>query len=277
MINTAPDEPFGGFNEMPGEDAVSDPLTTGQVMQFVVNAAMTGASATDPNGATPATAVERLVLNPEAAPGATTRVRQVSLNEMASTTVCVAIGSGQITQILSVAPAVNAADVPRFQADCEAAGGEPYAPQRALLGTVDLTDPANPLGVPLRWTDMSGASTPVTVTMMNGSTKQINVTENPTVGDTEEWEIYDFTEDAHPIHLHLVKFKVISRRLFDGTPSPHGSVQPWETGYKDTVIAYPGEITRVKATFDIAGLYVWHCHILEHEDNEMMRPYVVSP
>jgi len=42
------------------------------------------------------------------------------------------------------------------------------------------------------------------------------------------------------------------------------------------VIAYPGEITRVKARFDFAGLYVWHCHILEHEDNEMMRPYVVE-
>ena len=49
-----------------------------------------------------------------------------------------------------------------------------------------------------------------------------------------------------------------------------------ETGYKDTVIAYPGEVTRLKATFDIAGLYVWHCHIVEHEDNEMMRPYCVD-
>ncbi len=44
-----------------------------------------------------------------------------------------------------------------------------------------------------------------------------------------------------------------------------------------TVIAYPGEITSVKDKFDIAGLYVWHCHIVEHEDNEMMRPFVVSP
>ena len=125
---------------------------------------------------------------------------------------------------------------------------------------------------------MTGVSTPATVTMADGvRTKKINVTENPKVGDAEEWDIYNFTEDAHPIHLHLVRFKVISRRLFDGTPSTHGSVQPWESGYKDTLIAYPGEITRIKATFDIAGLYVWHCHILEHEDNEMMRPYVVSP
>ena len=46
---------------------------------------------------------------------------------------------------------------------------------------------------------------------------------------------------------------------------------PWETGFKDTVIAYPGQVTRLKATFDIAGRFVWHCHILEHENNEMMR------
>lgn len=48
--------------------------------------------------------------------------------------------------------------------------------------------------------------------------------------------------------------------------------EPGETGRKDTVIAYPGEITRLKAKFDLRGLYVWHCHILEHEDNEMTRP-----
>jgi len=55
-----------------------------------------------------------------------------------------------------------------------------------------------------------------------------------------------------------------------------GAPLPWEAGYKDTVIAYPGEITTVKADFDLTGLYVWHCHIVEHEDNEMMRPFVVS-
>jgi FtsP/CotA-like multicopper oxidase with cupredoxin domain len=47
------------------------------------------------------------------------------------------------------------------------------------------------------------------------------------------------------------------------------------SGFKDTVVSYPGEITRVKARFDLAGLYVWPCHILEHEDNEMMRAYRV--
>jgi FtsP/CotA-like multicopper oxidase with cupredoxin domain len=55
-------------------------------------------------------------------------------------------------------------------------------------------------------------------------------------------------------------------------------VQAWETNvFKDTVIAYPGEITTIRSHFDVAGLYVWHCHIVEHEDNEMMRPYFVGP
>ena len=53
--------------------------------------------------------------------------------------------------------------------------------------------------------------------------------------------------------------------------------ESWEAGRKDTVIAYPDEITRVKAQFDRAGLFVWHCHIVEHEDNEMMRPYRIGP
>jgi FtsP/CotA-like multicopper oxidase with cupredoxin domain len=75
----------------------------------------------------------------------------------------------------------------------------------------------------------------------------------------------------------MVQFQVLGRQAIDGGTSIVGNApQPTESGYKDTVIAYPGEITRVKASFDIPGLYVWHCHILEHEDNEMMRPYIVS-
>jgi FtsP/CotA-like multicopper oxidase with cupredoxin domain len=72
---------------------------------------------------------------------------------------------------------------------------------------------------------------------------------------------------------------VLDREPFEGGTSIAGSNDPLpsETGPKDTVIAYPGEITRVKARFDIPGLFVWHCHIVEHEDNEMMRPYHVGP
>jgi len=97
------------------------------------------------------------------------------------------------------------------------------------------------------------------------------VTENPALNTVEEWQIFNFTEDAHPIHVHLVMFQVLGRGV-DGTTQP----ESWESGWKDTVIAYPGEITRIRARFDIQGLFVWHCHIVEHEDNEMMRPYAVG-
>ncbi|MFG1879353.1 multicopper oxidase family protein [Sphaerisporangium sp. NPDC049003] len=99
------------------------------------------------------------------------------------------------------------------------------------------------------------------------------VTENPALGATEIWEIHNFTPDAHPIHVHEVLFHVLDRRSFNGAARPP---EPWERGFKDTVIAYPHQITRIKATFDRAGLFVWHCHLLEHEDNEMMRPYRVG-
>lgn len=98
------------------------------------------------------------------------------------------------------------------------------------------------------------------------------ITENPALGSTEVWEIFNFTVDAHPIHIHEVQFQVVDRPLGDVARSP----EPWENGFKDTVIAYPNEITRVKARFDIPGLFVWHCHVLEHEANEMMRPYFIG-
>ncbi len=114
------------------------------------------------------------------------------------------------------------------------------------------------------------------------------VTENPNVGDTEVWEIYNFTADAHPMHVHEVAFEVVNREALvvndDGEAIPPaqltGDVRPpeaWESGFKDTVTAYPGEVTRIRAKFDVAGHFVWHCHIVEHEDNEMMRPYRIGP
>jgi FtsP/CotA-like multicopper oxidase with cupredoxin domain len=115
------------------------------------------------------------------------------------------------------------------------------------------------------------------------------VTENPKVGDTEVWEFHNFTADAHPMHVHEVVFEVVNREgmvLDDDTEEPvvpvklSGEVrkpEPWEAGFKDTVIAYPGEVTRIRAKFDTPGQFVWHCHIVEHEDNEMMRPYRIGP
>jgi spore coat protein A, manganese oxidase len=131
---------------------------------------------------------------------------------------------------------------------------EDVGPEAARLGTLDAL--GNP--VSLGWDDP--------------------ITENPALNATEVWEMFNFTEDAHPIHIHEVQFQVIDReRIERGGGRPRRPPESWETGYKDTVIAYPGEITRVKAKFDLPGLYVWHCHIVEHEDNEMMRPYRVGP
>ena len=114
------------------------------------------------------------------------------------------------------------------------------------------------------------------------------VSENPAVGATEVWEFYNTTADAHPMHVHEVAFEVVNRQglLTDvegevvepievvGDPSPP---EPWESGVKDTVIAYPGQVTRIRARFATPGQFVWHCHIVEHEDNEMMRPYRIGP
>jgi spore coat protein A len=129
-------------------------------------------------------------------------------------------------------------------------------PVAALLGT---WDPDTDESTPLLWMDP--------------------ITENPALGGVEAWTIYNVTADAHPIHIHLVQFEVLGREAIGGGPSVAGSNAPlpWETGFKDTVIAYPGEITRVKMRFDYPGFYVWHCHIVDHEDNEMMRPYHVGP
>ena len=76
------------------------------------------------------------------------------------------------------------------------------------------------------------------------------ISENPALNAIEIWELHNFTEDAHPIHIHEVQFQVVDRQPFGG--STRGP-EPWERGFKDTVIAYPGEITRVKAQFDLPG------------------------
>jgi bilirubin oxidase len=98
------------------------------------------------------------------------------------------------------------------------------------------------------------------------------ITETPRQNTTEIWELYNFTEDAHPIHLHQVQFEVLNRQPFEGASRPPLA---WESGTKDTLVALPEEITRLKVRFDIRGRYVWHCHIIDHEDNEMMRPIQV--
>jgi spore coat protein A len=107
------------------------------------------------------------------------------------------------------------------------------------------------------------------------------VSENPSPNDIEVWAIYNLTRDAHPMHVHEVFFQVVDRQRFEtktGLPVwKKRSPRPEENGWKDTVIAYPGEITRIRMKFTTVGQFAWHCHIVEHEDNEMMRPYRIGP
>jgi FtsP/CotA-like multicopper oxidase with cupredoxin domain len=131
------------------------------------------------------------------------------------------------------------------------------------------------------------------------------ITELPRLNATEQWDIINTTVDAHPMHLHQVAFQLINREDINVlgadpvTQEPildvqsaqltppynsasyvgSGVVTPpadYEAGWKDTVVCPPAKVTRVRAKFDIPGLYVWHCHILSHEEHDMMRPLVVT-
>jgi spore coat protein A len=154
---------------------------------------------------------------------------------------------------------------------------------------------------------------------------------DPAVDTAEVWQIVNTTVDAHPVHLHLVQFRVLDRQMMDtrgylaavnpalpfaeggtgvlgnaqpgtdGNPSPDAFLRgprrapaTDEQGWMDTVVANPGEVLRIVVPFggseaesmapfappytaSRTGTYVWHCHILEHEENDMMQPYVVRP
>jgi spore coat protein A len=122
--------------------------------------------------------------------------------------------------------------------------------------------------------------------LLNGAHCAMPVTENPALNSTEIWTLINLTNEPHPIHLHLVRFQILDRRPFDleaymktGKLSYTGPAIPpeaHEAGWKDTVRADMLHATRIIVTFEgYKGRYVWHCHVLEHEDNEMMRPYEV--
>jgi spore coat protein A, manganese oxidase len=122
--------------------------------------------------------------------------------------------------------------------------------------------------------------------LLNASHWGMPVTEKPVLGSTEIWTLINPTNDTHPIHLHLVRFQILDRQAYEpwlfqskrqlhfmGPPRPP---DPSEAGWKDTVRAHSRMVTRIMVPFTgFTGRYVWHCHILEHEDNEMMRPYEV--
>jgi spore coat protein A len=132
-------------------------------------------------------------------------------------------------------------------------------------------------------------------------------TETPAEGATEVWQIANLTGDTHPIHFHLVNAQILSRRFFDtvayaatavGVPAipaydpkyPARGPEPTELGWKETVKMHPGEVTTVIMKFSLPKVpftipqsprtggheYVWHCHILEHEEHDMMRTLVVK-
>jgi spore coat protein A len=122
--------------------------------------------------------------------------------------------------------------------------------------------------------------------LLNNTPWHMPITERPLLGTTEIWELVNLTDDVHPIHLHMVRFQILDRRRFDafqfmtqGTlrfVGPLSAPDANEMGWKDTARANPKSVTRLIVPFvGYPGRFVWHCHILEHEDNEMMRPYEI--
>jgi spore coat protein A len=167
----------------------------------------------------------------------------------------------------------------------------------------------------LTLTDVPGPNNPLAI-LLDGQKWGAPISETPELGTTEDWIIVNPASNSHPIHVHLIQFQLVSRQTFNtaayledwtalnGEPpldhptinvdsldpyltgSPVGP-EPYEQGWKDTVLAYSGQVTVIRLRFTAqdgsefpfdatAGPgYVWHCHIIEHEDNEMMRPYKV--
>jgi spore coat protein A len=132
-----------------------------------------------------------------------------------------------------------------------------------------------------------------------GQSYMAPVTENPSAGAVEVWQLFNLTGDTHPIHFHLVNVQIIQRQSFVGDPANGIKLvgnafppDPNEIGWKETVRMNPGEVITVITQFTLPKLpasmgdplsprtggheYVWHCHILEHEEHDMMRPLVVG-
>jgi FtsP/CotA-like multicopper oxidase with cupredoxin domain len=201
-------------------------------------------------------------------------------------------------------------------------GTDEFGRLQPLLGTAE---PATDyMRNPINWPDTPAYAAAGLVGQMEGAIAWHSpTTENPNLGDTEEWHVFNVTGDAHPIHLHLVHFEVLGRQEIvwdsattdedrvldpadangDGTylveqpvvqhngllgngfkvvnptygPVAYAGPEYVENAPKDMVSALPGQITKIRCTFDKPGRYVWHCHILSHEDHEMMRVLHVGP
>jgi FtsP/CotA-like multicopper oxidase with cupredoxin domain len=215
-------------------------------------------------------------------------------------------------------------------------GRDEYERLQPLLGTAEPAVSFN--GKPINWPNTQPYIDAGLVGQMEGAIAWHSpVTENPKLNTTEEWEIWNGTGDAHPIHLHLVHFEIFSRKAIKwdtatgdgetefgrvadpigmpGSPQPNNDgtylvVQPVvqhngaigsgfrfanlttddgidvnltsaegyvENARHDMVTALPDQVTIIRAKFDKPGRFVWHCHILSHEDHEMMRTLYVGP
>ena len=131
---------------------------------------------------------------------------------------------------------------------------------------------------------LSKMSDPCTgsVWMINGKHFHDPIDEFPLLGSTEVWRFVNNSGVVHPMHLHLTMFQILDRQNFVmmgdsvvtvGDPIPP---EPWEAGWKDTAPVYPDQVLRVICRFeDYTGKYPYHCHVLEHEENDMMRQFEV--
>ncbi len=172
---------------------------------------------------------------------------------------------------------------------------------RPVIAPLSPTGGTRDLGL-FEGLDEFGRIQPLLGTIEDGSLVLTDpITENPMLNDVEMWEVYNTTADAHPIHLHLMSFQIVNRESFTGNLVEKPQIQhdgtvglgykltdvvlggdarlpePNERGWKDTAVMIPGEVTRVIARFDRPGKYVWHCHILSHEEHDMMRAFFVGP
>lgn len=260
MVNTGPDVPF---NDGWFAADIANPAGTGQVMEFKV----TAPTATTPHDNSTPPAWLQLSSEPaNTAPNAT--VRQASLIEDDSKQLCVTVDPVAGIKVVQSFPTAQ----PDLATTCAgltdpatglSLGAIPFGPTETFVGTM-----AGGIPSPQPWANP--------------------VTEAPVAGTSETWEIYNFTVDAHPMHLHGARVQVVNREMLNLDPTTGAAAIPavltgkleapipTEAGFKDIVIAEPGTVTRIKASFQIPGLYVWHCHIVEHEDNEMMVPICIK-
>ena len=214
--------------------------------------------------------------------------------------------------------------VMRFDVAAEACPPKPEPPAPKRLQRIPALRRDAPSRI-LVLADQPGTVAPLMMTL-NGLPWMAPVTETPRVGSTEDWIIVNIMPGAHPIHLHLIQFQILCRQPIDsaayeekwmelnGTPplmeppqtvplrpylsGPSTCALPYERGWKDTALALPGQVLRIRVRFAPqdaplgaakpgvnlfpfdpckAPGYVWHCHVLDHEDNEMMRPLQILP